>query len=158
MREIEEAAALVQQQAHEDANVIFGAAIDENMGDLIKVTVIATGFDLLDGDAPAATAITTTPASTQRPALRGTPAPSVGREAPATIPTGSLTDLARQQVGRQRPALSSDAFPSRRSSPPDVRAAAGPPSGERPATRERSSFVPPLDADWDTPAYQRRGQ
>jgi cell division protein FtsZ len=26
------------------------------------------------------------------------------------------------------------------------------------AQRERSTFVPPLDADWDTPAFQRRGQ
>src|SRR3954471_6501199 len=45
MKEIEEAASLVQEQAHEDANIIFGATIDENMGEMIKVTVIATGFD-----------------------------------------------------------------------------------------------------------------
>src|SRR5215813_15073925 len=45
MREIEEAATLVQEQAHEDANIIFGATIDETMGEAIKVTVIATGFD-----------------------------------------------------------------------------------------------------------------
>ena len=43
MREIKEAASLVQEQAHEDANIIFGASIDE-MRDAIKVTVIATGF------------------------------------------------------------------------------------------------------------------
>src|SRR5215470_6902538 len=45
MREIQEAASLVQEQAHEDANIIFGATVDENMGEAIKVTVIATGFD-----------------------------------------------------------------------------------------------------------------
>src|SRR4029078_3635689 len=45
MREIQEAATLVQEQAHEDANIIFGATVDESMGDAIKVTVIATGFD-----------------------------------------------------------------------------------------------------------------
>ena len=39
MREIEEAATLVQEQAHEDANIIFGATIDETMGEAIKVTV-----------------------------------------------------------------------------------------------------------------------
>jgi cell division protein FtsZ len=33
MKEIEEAATLVQEQAHEDANIIFGAAVDESMGD-----------------------------------------------------------------------------------------------------------------------------
>jgi cell division protein FtsZ len=45
MREIQEAASLIQEQAHEDANIIFGASIDQDMGDVIKVTVIATGFD-----------------------------------------------------------------------------------------------------------------
>ncbi|MEM6791232.1 MAG: cell division protein FtsZ [Myxococcota bacterium] len=46
MREVSEAATLIQEQAHEDANIIFGATIDENMGDAIKVTVIATGFEV----------------------------------------------------------------------------------------------------------------
>ena len=45
MREIQEAASLVQEQAHEDANIIFGASIDETLGENVKVTVIATGFD-----------------------------------------------------------------------------------------------------------------
>ncbi|MEM9695893.1 MAG: cell division protein FtsZ [Myxococcota bacterium] len=45
MREVSEAATLIQEQAHEDANIIFGATIDETMGDAIKVTVIATGFE-----------------------------------------------------------------------------------------------------------------
>ncbi len=45
MKEIDEAAKLIQEQAHEDANIIFGASIDETLGDSIKVTVIATGFD-----------------------------------------------------------------------------------------------------------------
>jgi cell division protein FtsZ len=45
MREIQEAATLVQEQAHEDANIIFGATVDESMADVLKVTVIATGFD-----------------------------------------------------------------------------------------------------------------
>src|SRR5277367_5293685 len=45
MKEIQEAASLVQEQAHEDANIIFGASIDETLGENVKVTVIATGFD-----------------------------------------------------------------------------------------------------------------
>src|SRR6516162_6840019 len=53
MREIEEAATLVQEQAHEDANIIFGATIDETMGEAIKVTVIATGFDQPVAEIPA---------------------------------------------------------------------------------------------------------
>ncbi|MGE0786513.1 MAG: cell division protein FtsZ [Sandaracinaceae bacterium] len=45
LREINEAASLVQQEAHEDANIIFGLVTDMDMGDVVKVTVIATGFD-----------------------------------------------------------------------------------------------------------------
>ncbi|RME30313.1 MAG: hypothetical protein D6806_00355, partial [Deltaproteobacteria bacterium] len=39
------AACFIQEQAHEEANIIFGAVVDESMGDELKVTVIATGFD-----------------------------------------------------------------------------------------------------------------
>jgi len=44
MHEVNEAATLIQEEAHEDANIIFGAVIDERMGDEIRITVIATGF------------------------------------------------------------------------------------------------------------------
>lgn len=44
MSEIEEAASLVEDAAHEDVNLIFGTVIDENMADEIRITVIATGF------------------------------------------------------------------------------------------------------------------
>lgn len=43
--EINEAADLIREAVDEDANIIFGAGIDENLKDDIKVTVIATGFD-----------------------------------------------------------------------------------------------------------------
>ena len=42
--EVNEASTLIQEDAHDDANIIFGAVIDENAGDEIRVTVIATGF------------------------------------------------------------------------------------------------------------------
>lgn len=45
LHEISEASTLIQEAAHEEANIIFGAVIDESMGDTIRVTVIATGFD-----------------------------------------------------------------------------------------------------------------
>lgn len=45
LHEVEEAASLVQEAAHEDCNIIFGAVIDENLGDALRITVIATGFD-----------------------------------------------------------------------------------------------------------------
>jgi cell division protein FtsZ len=43
--EIDEAAGIIRQAAHDDCNVIFGAVIDENAGDTLRVTVIATGFE-----------------------------------------------------------------------------------------------------------------
>jgi cell division protein FtsZ len=44
--EINEAASLVQQTAHPEANIIFGTVIDESLGDEVRVTVIAAGFEL----------------------------------------------------------------------------------------------------------------
>jgi cell division protein FtsZ len=49
LSEVNEASTLIQSAAHEDANIIFGAVLDESMGNEVKITVIATGFrqDLL---------------------------------------------------------------------------------------------------------------
>ncbi|KHD89220.1 MAG: cell division protein FtsZ [Bdellovibrio sp. ArHS] len=46
--EVNEATTLITEAAHEDAEIIFGAVIDDNMGDEVRVTVIATGFDSHD--------------------------------------------------------------------------------------------------------------
>jgi len=43
--EVNQAAAIIKETAHPDVNLIFGAVIDENMGDEVRITVIATGFD-----------------------------------------------------------------------------------------------------------------
>src|SRR6266480_524675 len=43
--EINEAASLVQESAHPEANIIFGTIIDDSLGDEVRVTVIAAGFD-----------------------------------------------------------------------------------------------------------------
>ena len=44
LSEVNEASSLIQSAAHEDANIIFGAVLDEKMGEEVKITVIATGF------------------------------------------------------------------------------------------------------------------
>ena len=44
LSEVNEASTLIQSAAHEDANIIFGAVLDEKMGEEVKITVIATGF------------------------------------------------------------------------------------------------------------------
>src|SRR5262249_29912772 len=44
IHEVEEAARIVQEAAHDEANIIFGAVIDETLDDEVRITVIATGF------------------------------------------------------------------------------------------------------------------
>ncbi len=46
LSEVNEASTLITEAAHEDAEIIFGAVIDESMGDEVRVTVIATGFGM----------------------------------------------------------------------------------------------------------------
>jgi cell division protein FtsZ len=60
LHEVNEAATLIQEEADEDANIIFGAVIDENLEDELRITVIATGFgeaDILLPQPQAATAM-----------------------------------------------------------------------------------------------------
>jgi cell division protein FtsZ len=44
LAEVQQACSIIQTAAHEDANIIFGAVMDEKMKDAVKITVIATGF------------------------------------------------------------------------------------------------------------------
>src|SRR5206468_8098515 len=92
--EINEAASLVSDAAHPDANIIFGAVIDDALGDEVRVTVIAAGFD---GGKPGQRkdAGTTTLATSSAPAVGvaglpqgfGNRAP-VGAQAAAPTATG----------------------------------------------------------------------
>src|SRR5215813_108055 len=49
--EVNEASSLIQEAAHEEANIIFGSVIDSNIKDEVRITVIATGFDKLPAEA-----------------------------------------------------------------------------------------------------------
>jgi cell division protein FtsZ len=48
LAEVQQACSIIQSAAHEDANIIFGAVMDEKMKDAVKITVIATGFGELE--------------------------------------------------------------------------------------------------------------
>jgi len=71
--EVNTAATLVQEAAHEDANIIFGNVIDDSMGDVLRVTVIATGFEVAEK-------------AVQKPAAAHTPAASPLGRAQTTQP------------------------------------------------------------------------
>jgi len=178
MKEIEEAASFIQEQAHEDANIIFGAAVDENMGDMMKVTVIATGFDRPAEYELAATAVRTAP---QHASSLQHSAPPQSAHMPSSRPAYASQPQLDERSSRpgMRPSLQPQAsgIPTQRNYPPpsqhdyptDERELAQP-SRRQPVReaerstrasgdpRDRASFVPPLDSDWDTPAFQRRGQ
>ena len=66
LEDVETAASLVQEAAHPEANIIFGATFDSNLEDEIRVTVIATGFEdaSVNGEAPAAPAAPVAPVQT----------------------------------------------------------------------------------------------
>jgi len=55
LSEITDAANIVHDVAHPDANIIFGSVIDESIGDAVRVTVIAAGFDHVQAPRPTAT-------------------------------------------------------------------------------------------------------
>ncbi len=84
--EINEAARLVQEVAHPEANIIFGAVIDDALGDEARVTVIAAGFDQVD--------VTSQPAQ---------PAQSTGRQQlpsePKSSPQRESGETQRQSSG-----------------------------------------------------------
>jgi cell division protein FtsZ len=81
--EINDAVSVIQNEAHEDANIIFGAVIDEEMGDAVNVTVIATGFGRQDQG----TGVNTEPLPTTRQAPLNVDDPRVDRgEARTVIP------------------------------------------------------------------------
>lgn len=48
MRDINEAVTTIREMVNEDANIIFGSTIDESLGDVIRITIVATGFDVSD--------------------------------------------------------------------------------------------------------------
>lgn len=140
MREIQEAASLVQEQAHEDANIIFGASVDETMGDAVKVTVIATGFETVMAENPIELTQSVRPGNSRAAVVQQAYAPPPVSMKPAPMrPEPALVGGG----ATRRPALS-------------VTAATLPRDGA-PAIRERIPFPgSDHDSDWDVPAFQRR--
>jgi cell division protein FtsZ len=59
--EVNEASCVIQEAAHEDANIIFGAVVDPTLTGKVKITVIATGFERKAAARPGPNAASTTP-------------------------------------------------------------------------------------------------
>jgi len=152
MKEIQEAASLVQEQAHEDANIIFGASIDETLGENVKVTVIATGFDTaereiaLEAAAQRQTLMPQTLPSSQPRALNAAPPPSYAN-APSSRPSIDPSMV----PSMRRPTHQHEA---RTQAAPQPHSQQRPQMSVRP--RPEQDPFPHLDHDWDIPAFQRK--
>jgi cell division protein FtsZ len=91
--EINEAAQLVSQAAHAESNIIFGAVIDDGLGDEVRVTVIAAGFD---GGMPRRR-------GAQQSAAGGPGGGSGGRPGPTPLPGGPAYGQPRRPGDPARP-------------------------------------------------------
>ncbi|WP_067699150.1 cell division protein FtsZ [Nocardia jejuensis] len=156
--EINEAASLVQEAAHIEANIIFGTVIDDSLGDEVRVTVIAAGFD---GSGPARRV-----------------EPAVGRTGTSTFGTARATAGEVGRTNEYTTARTPDPVPPRPVEPapaPAPVAQTPPPSSgrgpapsyepQRPAPvdptvahNNRSHIQPPDgdDDDVDVPSFMQR--
>jgi cell division protein FtsZ len=127
LHEVNEAATLIQEEADDEANIIFGAVIDESMGDEVRITVIATGFG-------------------ERPEIGEKPRPGAREARPAgaaeSRPVKRLGLLAEDE-------LDVPTWQRRRQEPPVAARGA-----QRPAPK--SGEEEPA-GDYDVPTFLRRG-
>jgi cell division protein FtsZ len=137
--EVNEALTVIQESAHEDANIIFGAVVDPSLTGKMKITVIATGFDHVRSE-------------------RSTPA-----SAPMQTPVDLHAYTVPMRTTESAPGLQPRATIVRRPSldlPVEPRAVAvGQNGGERPASK--NAALPgefDLNLDLEVPAFLRRNE
>jgi cell division protein FtsZ len=146
--EVNEASSLIQEAAHDEANIIFGSVIDPSIVDEVRITVIATGFDQVR-EAELEPAIYVEPA--RKPTQHQVPL-SFQRSHETVAPVHAAAPPPPP------PAAVAPASGPRRdrvATPAPASAAGGPSRAARIALGTRMNFE---DEDFDTPTYQRRSQ
>jgi cell division protein FtsZ len=129
LREVDEAVSMAQSAADPDANIIFGSVVDEALGDELRITVIATGFQ-----GPAAE-------RRPRPAQVAVPVPQAVAVRASPPPLPAEGKAAKEPIRLAQPVAAPPA-----------------PVTARPAVR-RDAFKPAeSDDQYDIPAFLRRGQ
>ncbi len=136
LAEVNEASTIIQSAAHEDANIIFGAVLDEKMKDEVKITVIATGFkaDMFPRRVRASSAVAV--AQAVKPALPPEP-PSI-HYPPAP-----------ESVAEPLPSAAQPPFPAEPQAPPVEIAPAPPVEAVQPPPEE------PVTSTWEAPTPVR---
>ena len=143
--EVNEASSLVHEAAHEDANIIVGAVIDETLGeDELRVTVIATGLDSLEAGRK--------PPEVRRPVPDATSG-DIERER-SMVDAPNVTPIRHEHEAA--PAMASDSYETGKlGSPPAARQQAAAGSAEDMAT-SGIGFESPFEDELDTPAFLRK--
>ncbi|NKQ57203.1 cell division protein FtsZ [Amycolatopsis sp. K13G38] len=138
--EINEAASLVQEAAHPEANIIFGTIIDDSLGDEVRVTVIAAGFDA------------------GAPTHKKLEPPAVGSRGSTTV-SAEAGQVRTPPPAAQTPPASS-AFPPPRTSSPAPASQQPSPSYPAPSAQPQQPQSPSLPQPGGTRGYSsaRTGQ
>jgi cell division GTPase FtsZ len=142
LMEVNEASCVIQEAAHEDANIIFGAVVDPALTGKIKITVIATGFDKRGiGRAPSAALQTPVDLHNYTAHLNSRPAAS---EATFERPAGQQSTTAAPQLTlNRRPSI-------------DLALPMAAPNTRNPNERSTDDLNLDLSSPLDVPAFLRR--
>jgi cell division protein FtsZ len=134
LREVDEAVSMAQSAADPDANIIFGSVVDESLGDEVRITVIATGFQGRE--------------ATARPAVRG------AQPQLQTAPQPAVVKAVQPPPLPAAPAVAKPKEPIRLAQPAPAPAVAV--ARAAPVRREPPK-LPENDDQYDIPAFLRRG-
>jgi cell division protein FtsZ len=102
LMEVNEASSIIQEAAHEDANIIFGAVVDPELTGKVKITVIATGFDRKPAGRGLTSSVLQTPVDLHNYQEHLTrTAPPVERQPPAVMAQGAPTGPLQLTLNRR---------------------------------------------------------
>src|SRR5690242_17507332 len=152
--EINEAASLVQEAAHPEANIIFGTVIDDSLGDEVRVTVIAAGFE---AGTPTHKKLEPTAFGSASRSANGNGAPPAQKSGYGSNGAGQSTGVghapAQHNPPQQAPAQHAPATAHQAGTlPPAAPYTAPPPRTPEAARREASGFGLPVNAATSEPA------
>jgi cell division protein FtsZ len=159
LMEVNEASCVIQESAHEDANIIFGAVIDPNLTGKMKITVIATGFDRKGSARAIPAAALPTPTD-----LSSYTAHIVATHAGAAPPEPVMSTSVAEPIGKTGPSAGAPGFTLTRrpalelSLPLMGKAGGAGQAGRANQAGETASDLPGLDmsSPFDVPAFLRR--
>ncbi len=157
LNEVNEASTIIQNAAHEDANIIFGAVLDEAMGDDVKITVIATGFReaqpqrrerMLGGDSAGEPGAAQTPSFNPRIGQRVPtapfasevpPAPAAAAQKPTATPSDAPIPVIRSDKPGREPGAGAETTPDDRGETVSVQSSSTE-NGSEPARTENRAL------------------